>query len=386
MYLVASSACSRGSRCGRLQCPRGSGGVLTVCAANCVISLVSTCLYYDELHRLRAYPFFAAQLNACLGVLVAGLGLLALGFAPGPGAALGEAEAGAALLPPQVRLGWQRWANLAWLLALQNTLEIASIQRIGNDNLPPILQQAVVPLTLALSSSLLHTSYTRAQLLGATLVVVGVALGFTPIWLNAGPENKAVNGTWSAVFLLSRLPQALANVLAEGSLRGHHDFAGIFRATLFTQLLAVPFNFMFALVAAPFEKGATGRTVFEDYAGGARCLVKGVDAEGTEAGCAQAWRAALMFAVPGAAYTLSEFQVLQRASAATYFLLAALQLPLQDTMLSLPVFQGGLHAAFQPALGFSIFVIAVGLTVYGLDVASGPDEVERDAGRRAQLG
>ena len=56
---------------------------------------------------------------------------------------------------------------------MQNTLEIASIQRIGNDNLPPILQQAVVPITLAFSVLALRASYSWPQLLGATVVVLG---------------------------------------------------------------------------------------------------------------------------------------------------------------------------------------------------------------------
>jgi uncharacterized membrane protein len=47
---------------------------------------------------------------------------------------------------------------------------------VGNDDLPPILQQAVVPLSLVLSWQLLRTRYTKVQLVGAMMVVAGVTM------------------------------------------------------------------------------------------------------------------------------------------------------------------------------------------------------------------
>jgi len=54
---------------------------------------------------------------------------------------------------------------------------------------------------------------------------------------------------------------------------------------------------------------------------------------------------------------------MQVASATTYFLLAALQLPLQDLALSLLNFSA---ASFRPAMVPAILAVAMGLMFYGL--------------------
>jgi len=321
--------------------------IVVVCAANCVISWVSTCLYYQELHRLGSFPFFTTQLNSSMGAILSAAGLLvARRFEPHNNC-------------PQ-SLGIRRWLTISLLLAVQNTLEIASIQRMGNDNLAPILQQASVPLTFALSALLLRARYRWTHLTGATVIVAGIFAGFIPVLL----MHKAhVQGIWVAIFLVSRVPQAAAGVMSEGSLRDRSHFAWAFRATLYTQVLGLPCNFLAALLLNVVAKPATGG-VLQDYRGGVRCLF--ADDAGTSSSslCPGAARAVLLFAVPGCLYTLSEFQVMQRTSAAVYFLLAALQLPVQDALLSVPAVMGDLRSQFHPPMAFSIAVVAAGLSLY----------------------
>lgn len=134
---------------------------ILVCTLNCVVSIVSTCIYYQELHHLHAYPFFTAQANSAMGALLAALGLCFMPKTSSP------------------RTSWQSWAWLSALLAFQNSLEVLSIPRVGNDDLIPILQQAVVPLSLVLSCQMLQRKYSLVQLLGAVLVMLGV----TRSWL-----------------------------------------------------------------------------------------------------------------------------------------------------------------------------------------------------------
>eukprot|EP00435_Cladocopium_sp_Y103_P044021 s381_g12.t1 len=312
---------------------------ILVCAVNCCVSILSTCLYYSELHHLHRYPFFSAQLNTAIGALLAGLWLAWLPK---------DVETTATVVP------WQSWAWLSALLALQNSLEILSIPRVGNDDLPPILQQAVVPLSLVLSWQLLRTRYTKVQLIGAMMVVAGVMAGFLPSLWASGLQHVSL--AWVAIFLLSRIPQAAANVAAESWACCHKGITWPLRATLYTQLLGLPCNFLAALTVSFFWKGKVA-VVLQDYAGGFTCLTEGQGA------CAGAWRSVLLFAVPGMLYTLTEFQVLQVASATTYFLLAALQLPLQDLALSLLNFSA---ASFRPAMVPAILAVAMGLTFYGL--------------------
>ncbi|CAE7589393.1 crtp3 [Symbiodinium natans] len=195
--------------------------VAGICIANCAISIVSTCLYYSELHRLHEFPFFAAQLNAAIGALLSGCLLI--------------------VMPKDSRASpchLTYWFRLAALLSAQNCLEIVSIPRVGNDDLPPILQQAVVPLSLTLSTLILRRSYNNVQLVGSACVVFGIVVGFLPS-LFAIDSRKQTHVAWVSVFLVSRLPQAAANVVAEGFLEGHRDFAWAVRATLYTQLLGM---------------------------------------------------------------------------------------------------------------------------------------------------
>lgn len=308
-----------------------------ICAANCVVSIVSTCLYYSELHHLHDFPFFAAQLNAAIGALLSGCLLT--------------------VMPKDSRASschLTYWFRLAALLSAQNSLEIVSIPRVGNDDLPPILQQAVVPLSLMLSTAMLRKSYGTVQLMGSAAVVAGVLIGFLPSLFTSDRLGQ-IRLVWVAVFLVSRLPQAAANVVAEGFLEGHRDFSWALRATLYTQLLGIPCNFLAALTVSAAWKGDVA-IVLEDYSGGMGCLFGG------ESSCAGAWHSVLLFAFPGMLYTLTEFQVLQAASATAYFLLAALQLPLQD--LALSVLDGSM-AAFRFSMLPAIGLVAAGLVLYG---------------------
>ncbi|CAK9044142.1 Crt homolog 2 (Chloroquine resistance transporter paralog 2) (DdCRTp2) [Durusdinium trenchii] len=310
--------------------------VFGACAVNCAVSIVSTCLYYSELHHLREFPFFAAQLNAAIGAFLAGLWFAAL-------------PKGTQQVPQ-----WQQWASLSGLLALQNTLEILSIPRVGNEDLPPILQQAVVPLSLLFSWQLLRRKYSKVQLLGATMVVAGVTAGFLPSLWNTG--GKTVSPSWVAIFLLSRVPQAAANVAAESLAENHQGLSWPIRATLYTQLLGLPCNLVAGLIASYIWKGEAA-VVLQDYTSGLDCLFHGGGS------CAGTWSSVLLFAIPGMLYTLTEFHVLQVASATAYFLLAALQLPLQDLALSL---LNGTLASFHMSMLPAILAVALGLVLYGL--------------------
>ncbi|CAJ1348159.1 unnamed protein product [Effrenium voratum] len=315
--------------------PQTRWATVWVCAINCAVSIVSTCLYYSELHHLHDFPFFTAQLNAAIGALLAWLWLSLLPKDP------------SALDVPL-----RSWLWLSALLALQNSLEVLSIARVGNDDLPPILQQAVVPLSLLFSWLKLGRSYTKAQLAGAVLVVAGVLAGFLPSLLASSAQQ--IGSAWVAVFLISRIPQACANIQAE-SLAGQ-GMSWPLRATMYTQLLAIPCNSIAALIASLLWKGDPA-FVFQDYAGGFDCVFQGKGA------CSGAWASVLLFAVPGMLYTFTEFQVIQAASATAYFLLAALQLPLQDLALSA---LNSSFASFRLSMLPAVLAVTCGLMLYGL--------------------
>lgn len=70
------------------------------------------------------------------------------------------------------------------------------------------------------------------------------------------------------------------------------------------------------------------------------------------------------FAVPGAAFAVSEFAVLQATSAATYFLLVALSLPLEASALSMRSIMGSYASPPRVAVLYSVPVIVLGLVLW----------------------
>ena len=79
------------------------------------------------------------------------------------------------------------------------------------------LAQAVIPLTLASSVCYLNTRFTKLQLVGAAVVLLGVASEFTPFVFpqgNAGSSGKT-SVFFAATFCLGQLPAAFSGVYQE---------------------------------------------------------------------------------------------------------------------------------------------------------------------------
>eukprot|EP00927_Polykrikos_kofoidii_P049080 TRINITY_DN43211_c0_g1_i1.p1 TRINITY_DN43211_c0_g1~~TRINITY_DN43211_c0_g1_i1.p1 ORF type:complete len:389 (-),score=42.85 TRINITY_DN43211_c0_g1_i1:27-1193(-) len=338
-----------------------------VCIGNFIISVTASCLYYSELHHLNAYHFFSTQLNTFLTWAVAGVGLL---LCRHRGTSSRDIAGGSE------PVGLCFWIKLSCLLSLQDTLEVMSIQNINNDALIAIMQQAVVPLTLVLSFMLLGTRYTLRSLGGAALVVVGCALGFIPI-LSLENNARSYSVWWMLVFVASRVPQAMANVLAERAFTARQDLSWVLRFSFFVKLFGMPCNVLSALLISVM-KGDSIRTVLNDYAGGLCCLLS-VFRTGCGGSTASDWKnidhdlcvtsavSVLLFAVPGALFLITNFQVVQYTSATTYFLLVALQLPVQSALLSMPAVMGSLHSTFHMSYVYCIIIIGIGIVCYGAD-------------------
>lgn len=406
---------------------------MLVCVANVVISIVSTCLYYRQLYVLQSAPAFAVQLDAWMQVVVCGVALWLLEVC------------GLARRSKQAAISISRWAELAAWLSLQNTLEIASIDGLGatNGSLVPVLQQAVIPLTLLASMALLGRHYTPMHWGATGFVVGGIAASYAPAAASDVHRAGGLRWQWALLYLASRIPQTLANVRCEAILLGRpqrqqchaqehdqsvasppsanadaapsdasldsgqasacappsHGASGtaarevggwdalrtVLRAGFWTALFGLAFNSLSSVVLA-YAQGAPIGAVWADYRTGAMCLLdrtpNATVARRTGAGtgtggrggwaesgsgrsrCADAAGAVAAYALPGVLFTVSEFQVLQHASASTYFLLIALELPLQAAAVSLPMVMGDLASELRPSLWYGIPVLALGLAFW----------------------
>jgi hypothetical protein len=292
------------------------------------------------------------------------------------------------------------WVELALWFSLQNTLEIAAIDGLGsaNGNIVPCLQQTVIPVTLLASAILFHRRFSLRHWAAALLVVGGVVLSYVP---SALAEPSSVHWGWAIVFVGSRVPQSLGNVRAEAALKsdGPSKFEpdktlarwlaldSIFRAGFFTAALGLFLNVPSSMLLAA-ARGQGALSVFDDYGHGFSCLLNlnstaNINVNGSESGrCATAASAVAVFSVPSVLFAVSEFQVIQQASAATYFLLCAIELPLQAAAVSIPFVMGSLASTFHESLLWGLPLMVCGLVAWAHAEhsalrASAPTKTER---------
>jgi hypothetical protein len=290
-----------------------------------------------------------------------------------------------------------RWVELSMWLSIQNTLEIASVDGLGpaNGNLTPVLQQAGIPVTLMLSSVLLARKYSWRHWLAALIVMGGIAASYVPLLLDDSSGGRAdpPKWGWALLFVLSRIPQSVANVRCEAILlsappAAPTDGRAVNEAVLnqapasrearwqslrallacgfWTALLGLGFNFASSLLLA-CARGLGNKStesVMRDYSAGAACLFRANASITADDPCRAAPGATAAFALPGVLFAISEFQVLQLASAASYFLLIALELPLQAAALAAPFVMGSLASAYHPSLFYGVPLIILGLLVW----------------------
>ena len=427
-----------------------ANAALVACVANVFISILSTCLYYKLIWSLQPFRAFAVQLGALMQVFLCGVFICVLTWMGGT---------------QQQSVHFIYWVELAFWLSLQDTLEIAAIDGLGSSNgdLAPVLQQAVVPLTLCLSMLVFGKRYSALHWAAALVVAGGITASYVPA------ANFDEPSSWAALFVASRVPQVCANVRCEWILRpppsvravrekscrgeaecgdrasegraseenvgeGHAGaertdegrtceerignrragnrqagdeqacavhadehrasscvagcvaccssvfpikaLRSVVRAGFWTALLGLPINaFMSLLLNYCLARDA--HILWEDYAGGARCLL-GLNtsvaaasaASATSAGAhcdGRAGRAALAFLVPGVLFAVSEFHVVQTASAATYFVLMGVELPLQTAALSAPALMGvELASTWHHSLLWGMPCVALGLGGWAL--------------------
>jgi drug/metabolite transporter (DMT)-like permease len=80
-------------------------------------------------------------------------------------------------------------------------------------SLTALLPQMIVPLNIALSYYFLSARFSKRQLLGAALVLLGCIIAVSPLFMRG--SSKKANLLSIAIFVLSRVPTALSSVYKE---------------------------------------------------------------------------------------------------------------------------------------------------------------------------
>ena len=414
----------------------GRTQLATVCAASAqyvVCSLVATTLFYRELYRLQSYPQFSNQLNTagttvtmgCLTVCLlpcCGWQLLWGGWSP-PGvfkprsstskphakwvdlsgsdrtaaAAVGHdseswdagpaapaADGGMATALGGALFSAKLQLLLGLLNALVNLLQLMAIDGLGPrySTLTTLLNQSTIPWTLLISAGLLQLRYSPTQLLGAAIVVAGVAAAVFPtISPGGGADSSSGSGgdepgglgavvVWVAVFVLSCVPQSLLNVLIEGALPPPPESGGqpsaravLLRTTglvAMMNIVSIPFNTFGGAVASMVLHRGSLAPLWQDYADGWGCLL------GARHGCEGAWADVVAFIPMGGLYVVSQILLIHHAGAVHMFLATALCLPLQNVVLALPAVMGAEAGRVDGWTFVGIAVTTAGLILYAL--------------------
>eukprot|EP01096_Ripella_sp_DP13-Kostka_P015701 TRINITY_DN743_c0_g1_i1.p1 TRINITY_DN743_c0_g1~~TRINITY_DN743_c0_g1_i1.p1 ORF type:complete len:383 (+),score=143.23 TRINITY_DN743_c0_g1_i1:484-1632(+) len=96
----------------------------------------------------------------------------------------------------------------------------ASLSRTPGD-LQALLGQVYIPFTLLFSRLFLKKRYSGAQMYGAFVVIVGVLVSLTPLFLSFFDDASTItslttsNIIWSCVFVLAFVPGTLMNIIEE---------------------------------------------------------------------------------------------------------------------------------------------------------------------------
>lgn len=288
------------------------------CVGNVITSVVSTCLYYRLLWALQSSPAFGVQLCTFMQAVVCGA-LLLLARCVG-------------VKRPPAAPKFRAWLELSVWFSLQNTLEIAAVDGLGpaNGNLTPVLQQAVIPVTIVLSSVLLRQTFCRLHWMAAGIVIVGIVASYAPLLLTNAESIRPKWG-WAVLFLGSRLPQAIGNVRCEAVLlplasadkaevaaddgggspavaRRRQSVQLLLACGFWTASLGLALNFISSVMLACI-RGLGAASVLDDYSSGARCLLNLNATAASTDPCRAAPGATAAFALPGVLFAISEFQV-----------------------------------------------------------------------------
>lgn len=192
-----------------------------------------------------------------------------------------------------------------------------------------LLQQAIIPFTLAIARVACAAAFSRRQYAGVACIMAGIGLQLLPAAVSHGlghgdpGEDGPAAAVWAALFLLAQLPVAAAAVLQE------RVFSGVPVNVFHMMFWASLFQFLALLVIIPLGASSLSELAAE---------------------LAQAWR--LCWSEPGAGLVLlacvllmllsqlSQALMVKHASAAFMVLCLALAVPCSAAAFSAPVLMG----------------------------------------------
>mmetsp|Transcript_15219 Transcript_15219/g.47502 ORF Transcript_15219/g.47502 Transcript_15219/m.47502 type:complete len:452 (-) Transcript_15219:804-2159(-) len=224
-----------------------------------------------------------------------------------------------------------------------------------------LLNQTLIPVTMALSALTLHHRYGKLSVAGATIIVSGAVLAVGPALAGEHTVGVSVSVISCIVFWSAILPNSLSSIFKEYSLKDKEVSLDVYYLTFFVGLYQTLATF--ALMPVVALHGFGGFSIHESLTSmwdGLRCTVHRHD------GCPSANAEWLFLAYVAAnfAYNILGLRLTRSGSAALAAVAYTLQLPFTNLLFSVCSIMGDECEPFTKYSAAGLVVVVVGFALH----------------------
>jgi drug/metabolite transporter (DMT)-like permease len=249
----------------------------------------------------------------------------------------------------------KRFLFMAFLDCMANYLVIAGAAHT-NLAFQTLIPQAVIPVSMVLGAIVLGSTFSKLQIAGAAIVMIGVVIVCLPTVLSSA--SSSVSGRWTLMLFLSNVPLALSALVKELVL--HHRSRDVPVSYLNT---AVSFlQFLIGFILAPFGLvgGVSPGQLSTQLRDGYHCLL------GTNSACSPhgALPEYVLFCLLMFAMNISLLFVVRHGSSSIMYAASALVLPLSNLANTSSVLMGPSAAPLDAFTLYGLGPILAGILLY----------------------
>jgi len=256
--------------------------------------------------------------------------------------------------------------------------------------LQTLLNQVIIPMTLALSFIFLGQRFTGAQSLGALTIFVGAAIAIVPSFMpgkggsassssssaDDGPPTSTVTGV--LLFFSSILPGAFSNVYKEWGFAQYH--VDLYYLTTCVSAIQVLFGFAFLpALQVPAFGGVPFKEIPQQFTLGFQCF-RGINTlPGDD--CKDAFSTMWVYVLVNFLFNVLQLLITKHGGATLLVISAALALPVTNFAFGMPWIMGEDTEPFNPYDAVALGVVLLGFLLY----SAWDDFVDRHKQQRKRL-
>jgi len=236
-----------------------------------------------------------------------------------------------------------------------------------------LLNQVIIPMTLALSFIFLGQRFTGAQTLGALTIFIGAGIAVVPSFMPRkartadstsssvvdGPPTSTVTGV--LLFFSSILPGAFSNVYKEWGFAQYH--VDLYYLTTSVSAIQVLLGFVFLpALQLPAFGGVPLKSIPQQFTLGFQCF-RGINTlPGDD--CKDAWSTMWIYVLVNFLFNVLQLLITKHGGATLLVISAALALPVTNFAFCMPWIMGEDTEPFNPYDAVALVVVLLGFLLY----------------------